>query len=210
VHSQKRRRTYYRISLNQGDSILSINVNNFDNKSAYLKAALLSGNGSLESKVESFTNTFTTHALKEKPTLIADVPVIRNEKKLIMNKLLESFILESEARRIGLVNKRVRNDEESFDTLGQCIDIARRILRGEEVADEETALLEEQFPELFFDQATISDDIVDEDRENFLEELELITSNSQNSENYLTVTNASTSIKETTLIDDDTSIDTLA
>ncbi|MCL2424941.1 MAG: hypothetical protein FWD05_01235 [Oscillospiraceae bacterium] len=130
---------------------MSININDFDNKSAYLRASLLSGQGRLQSKNESFANTFMTHALKEKPTFIADVPSIRNEKKLIMNKLLESFILESETRRAGLLNKTVRNDEEAFDSLGQCIGIARRILRGEEVANEELRLLNEQFPELISD-----------------------------------------------------------
>ena len=146
---------------------MSININNFDNKSAYLRASLLSGNGSLESKTESFTNTFSTHALKEKPTLIADIPAIRNEKKLIMNKLLESFVLESEARRVGLLNKRVRNDEEAFDTLGQCIGIARRILRGEEVADEELSILEEQFPELTSELINISSYIPGEGNNSF-------------------------------------------
>jgi len=158
-----------------------MHVDNFDNKSAYLRAAKISGNGSLVSKVESFTNTFTTHALKEKPALVPDTPVIRNEKQLIMNKLLESFVLESEARRIGVLNKRSREDEEPFDTLGQCIGIARRIIRGEEVADEEISILEEQFPELLSDQLSI---------------------NANN-------TNVNSHVAETVFTDEDVSIDTI-
>ena len=157
---------------------MNINYVDYTNMNGYLGVALASGsiggvNGA-ETAKESFQNVFGSHLLNKKPTLVGEIAMIREEKRIIMNQFLESFRLENEARRIDLTNKQVRKEEEAFDSLTESLDIAMRIMRADKVADEEARLLTEQFPKLFLMSLLLKDDNIDEaEREEFIENFKL-------------------------------------
>jgi len=70
----------------------------------------------------------------------------------MLNQLLERMRAESEAKRMELLAKLAQRDdnESPYDIYAKCLDIARRIMRGEKVSAEEMRLLSQNFPELLF------------------------------------------------------------
>jgi len=73
------------------------------------------------------------------------------EKRQMLAQMAEIFRVESEARRREFMALWLEKDEEKpFDIFGKCMDIARRIMRGEKVTAEEMRLIAQHFPELLF------------------------------------------------------------
>ena len=73
------------------------------------------------------------------------------EKRQMLAQMAETFRVESEARSRELMALWLQKDEEKpLDIWGTCLDIARRIMRGEKVTVEEMRLIARHFPELLF------------------------------------------------------------
>ena len=86
------------------------------------------------------------------------------EKRRTLAQVAEILRADSEQRRNELLALWLQKDEDEkpYDVFGKCLDIARRIIRGEKVTAEEMRLLSQNFPELLF-QALLLRQLTDDD-----------------------------------------------
>jgi len=90
------------------------------------------------------------------------------EKRRTLAQVAEILRADSEQRRNELLALWLQKEEEKpYDVFGKCLDIARRIIRGEKVTAEEMRLLSQNFPELLFQALLLRQMTNDDDEQEF-------------------------------------------
>ena len=121
------------------------------NINGYSETTKSTGGKSIKANGPSFVNVFQNHLPKTNTTAADVARAMALEKRKMMNQMLEWMRTESETKRMELLSKLMqKDDEEPYDLFRKCLDIARRIMRGEKVTAEEMRLLAQHFPELLF------------------------------------------------------------
>jgi len=131
---------------------LSINITDYAIINDFSDITQTSGGTSTRSSRSSFFNVFLNNLPNTRTAYAVEARVRSEERKMVLSGLLERLRAESEMRRHELYSKLLQNDEEEkpYDVAGKCMDIARRIMRGEKVSPEEMRLLSRYYPELLF------------------------------------------------------------
>ena len=114
--------------------------------------AQVSGGRGVKSQKKSFFNVFLGYLPNTKATFTDQARVQSEERKLMLNHLMERLRADSEAKQHELLGKIMQSDkdEKPYDVFGKCLEIARRIMRGEKVSADEMRFLARYFPELLF------------------------------------------------------------
>lgn len=145
---------------------MSFNIADYTNINAYSEIAQASGgNDAKSSSKPSFLNVFLNQMPNTKPSFADQARALSEERKIMLNQLLEKLRAESDARRMELLSKLMQNDDvqKPYDIFAKCLDIARRIMRGEKVSAEEMRLLARYFPELLFQALLLKQEDVEND-----------------------------------------------
>jgi len=131
---------------------LNLNVTEYPNINTNVETARKSGVEGAKQLKPSFYNTLLSHFPDTKNSIANELKAYSREKRVMLNELLEQMRTEGEKRRQELLFELLLNDEDegSYDVFGKCLDIARRIMRGEKVSVEEMRLLAQHFPQLLF------------------------------------------------------------
>lgn len=110
------------------------------------------GANGVKAQSSPFADVFLRHWTEKKVTVFDEFRAINADRRAFLNHLLEKMRAESEAKRMELLAKLMQkdDDENMYDIWAKCLDIARRIMRGEKVSAEEMRLLAQHFPELLF------------------------------------------------------------
>ena len=145
------------------DNALRINITDYTNIDDFSEIAHTSGVNSARSAKPSFFNVLINYMPNPKAASVNEARARFTERKEALNQMLEKLRAESDARRQEfysiLINKD--EDEKPYDVTGKCLDIARRIMRGETVSAEEMQFLSRYFPELLFQALLLKHDKTD-------------------------------------------------
>ena len=110
----------------------------------------------------SFLDTLSNYLPNIKqPNVHEMIEQYKMEKREIINMLLEEFRTQSETKRMELIEKLLsggKNDDE--DPYSKCLDIFRKLMRGEKVSPEELRYLMQFAPLLFILYQMLKDDDV--------------------------------------------------
>jgi len=120
---------------------------------AYSNPDYMFGGNNAKSQKSSFLDVLFGHLPNAKNTTFSDLAKARSEEtRLIFNQLLERMRAESAAKQMELLSKLMQRDDDKkpYDLFSKCLEIARKIMRGEKVSAEEMQLLAQNFPELLF------------------------------------------------------------
>ena len=108
----------------------------------------------------SFMDTLSNYLPDLKQSNAKEALVMQKmELRAIANMLLEEFRVQSEAKRIELIEKllnKSKNDNE--DPHSKCMEIFRKLMRGEKVSPEEMKYLMQFAPLLFILYQLLKDD----------------------------------------------------
>ena len=149
---------------------MSFNIADFTNINDFSEIAQSTSGRSVRSPRPSFFNAFLDQLPNTKKTFVSDARERSEERKRVLSHLLERLRAESEARRQELYSKLLQKDEEEkpYDIIGKCMDIARRIMRGENVSAEEMQFISRYFPELLFQALLLRQENTDNDADESL------------------------------------------
>ena len=130
----------------------SLSVAEFTSLNSSSEILQASGGNGVKAPKSSFFNVFLDHLPNTKTSFAEQARALHDERKLVLSQLLEKLRTESDARRQELLSKLMKSkeDEKPYDIAGKCLEIARRIMRGEAVSAEEMRFLSRYFPELLF------------------------------------------------------------
>ena len=131
---------------------MSFNIADFKILNDLSEITQMPGVKNARSPKTSFLNVFFSQMPDQKAVAVSDAKMRFTERKAVLNDLLEKLRAESDARRQDLYSMLIKKDEDDkpFDITAKCMEIARRIMRGEKVSAEEMRLLGRYFPELLF------------------------------------------------------------
>jgi len=96
---------------------------------------------------DKFKQTLSKHL-----TLSDQIKAHSAEKRRTLAHIAETLRAESAEQRQRLMGLWMQKDEDEkpYDVLGKCLDIARRIMRGERVSAEDMRFLAQHYPQLLF------------------------------------------------------------
>jgi len=142
---------------------LSFNIVDYTKISAFSEITQKHDGQGGKSPNPSFFNVFLNHMPNTKAAIADKARPNAAEMNVMLNQMRERLLAESSARRLELVAKLLQkdNEESPYDLYMKCLDIARRIMRGEKVSQEEMTLLAQHFPELLFMALLFKQDEVD-------------------------------------------------
>ena len=145
---------------------MSINITDHVDINTFSETTQASGHGAGKSPKPSFFGVLRNHLSSSKTALADQARARSEERKIILNQMLERLRAESEAKRQDLLTELMRSDEDEkpYDVFGKCLNIARKIMRGERVSAEEMQFLARYFPELLFQALLLRDDKPDRDK----------------------------------------------
>jgi len=145
---------------------LSSSIIDYKNIGGYSDVAHSSGANGARSSKPSFFNVFLGHLPGKKASYVDETKAIARDRKVILNQMLESLRAESDSSRQMILTKLLQKDDDDkpFDIHAKCLDIARRIMRGEKVSAEEMRLLSRYFPELLFQALLLRQENPEADR----------------------------------------------
>jgi len=125
----------------------------------------ISGGSGSRSQKPSFFNVFLDFLPNTRVNNATQARERMEERKIMLAQLLERLRAESEAKQHELLYKLINqnDDEKPYDIFGKCLDIARRIMRGERVSAEEMRFLSRYFPELLFQALLLKQEDNDQD-----------------------------------------------
>jgi len=163
---------------------LGFNIADYTNINDYSEAAKTAVGGVAKLSKPSFFNVFAGH-LPGRKVSFADVSRARlDERKVILNQLLERMRAESNAKRQEILTKLMQTEEDKkpYDVIGKCLEIARRIIRGEKVSAEEMRFLARYFPELLFQALLLREEHKDRDEDEVLSDDDRLMDGAGNSD----------------------------
>jgi len=112
-------------------------------------------------------NEVTSELPVIQPTNIDETVTIRQEINQLLQQFNEWMRVATESKRMEfLYNILLKESHETSDLFGKIMDIARRIMNGEEVSLEEMRFLSDQNPQLLYVVILLKDDITDVDERN--------------------------------------------
>ena len=98
------------------------------------------------------------------PASLDDAALLRQEVNELLQQFSEWVRVTTESKRMELLyNLLLKDNHETSDLFGKIMDIARRIMRGEDVSPEEMRFLADQNPQLLFVVIIMRDDTTDSD-----------------------------------------------
>jgi len=107
-------------------------------------------------------NNASVSNLSAQATNIGAPETMMYEINILMQQFSEWVRVASESKRMEfLYNISLKENHEKSDMFGTIMDIARRIMKGENVEIEEMCLLSDQNPQLFFVAIMLKDEVVD-------------------------------------------------
>jgi len=122
--------------------------------------SLKSSKKTTEQQGLSFADTFSNYLPDVKqPSAKEMIEMQKMELRVIANKLIEDFRIQSETKRMELIEKllsKSKNDDE--DSYSKCLEIFRKLLRGEKVSPEEMKYLMQFAPLLFLVYQMLKED----------------------------------------------------
>jgi len=146
---------------------LNLNIASITNIDPSAETAQKTGGEGISPPKPSFYDTLLGYLPSSKGKIADEIRAHSREKRIMLNDLLEQLRLESDKRRQELLISLLREDDDkdNYDVFGKCLDIARRIMRGEKVSPEEMRLLAQNFPELLFQALLLREEKTESDRE---------------------------------------------
>jgi len=121
---------------------------------------LKSSEKSTEQQGFSFADTLSNYLPDLKQPDVRDaISMHKMEMRAMMKKLLEDFRIQNESKRIELLEKllnKAMGDEE--DAYSKCMEIFKKLMRGEKVSPEEMKYLMQFAPLLFLLYQMLKDD----------------------------------------------------
>jgi len=98
------------------------------------------------------------------PVIVDDAAVLKQEINHLLQQFSEWVRVSSESKRMELLyNLLLKESHQTSDLFGTIMDIARRLMRGEDVSLEEMRLLAEQNPQLFYAIVMLKEETPDAD-----------------------------------------------
>ena len=137
------------------------------------EVAQASESKSAKSIKPSFTNVLSNYFPNTRSAVSEEVRARSAEKRMVIDQMLEKMRAESVARRQEFLAKLAQKDEDDdkpYDVFGKCLDIARRIMRGEKVSAEDMRFLAQNSPELLFQALLLRQEKTDRDENSDLPE----------------------------------------
>jgi len=109
----------------------------------------------------SFVDTLSNHLPAVKQPGAKDIiEMQKKELRVMANKLLEEFRAESEAKRMEIIEKLMnKNKKNDKDPYSKCMEIFKKLMRGEKVSPEEMNHLMQFAPMLFIIYQMLKDDV---------------------------------------------------
>ena len=128
-----------------------------------------------ETGTNTTATTVNTQTMPPNNTTVNDIPVnqipvvddarsVIHEINILLQQFHEWIRVANESRRMEfLYNILLRENHETSDLFGKIMDIARRIMNGDEVTLEEMRFLQEQNPQLLYVVIMLKDDAAEVD-----------------------------------------------
>lgn len=153
---------------------MDISIASHSNTVTNPESAQQSGDNGVKPPKAAFSDVFYGYLPGSKKTFATEARARWDEKKAVLNQLLQDMRAESEMRRQELMIELLTNndEEETYDVYGKCLEIARRIMRGEKVSVEDMRLLGQNFPELLFQALLLKQEKTDRDFDDSKSEFE--------------------------------------
>jgi len=147
------------------DIVLSFFIADQAKISEYSEITSSVGVRGARSQRTTFLNTLQNHLPSKKATFADEAREIARDRKIILKQLLEKLRAESDSKRQELLSILIQDDDDDkpYDIYSKCLEIARRIMRGEKVTAEEMRLLSRYFPELLFQALLLKQEDVELD-----------------------------------------------
>jgi len=118
----------------------------------------------VQSQNNTAINDPRTNQPAVQPAVIDDATALRQEINILLQQFSEWVRVASESKRMELLyTLLLKKSHESSDLFGTIMDIARRLMRGEDVSLEEMRLLAEQNPLLYFAVVVLKDETQETD-----------------------------------------------
>jgi len=120
----------------------------------------------------SFLDTLSTYLPNTKqPSVHEAIEQYKMDKRVLINTLLEEYRTLSEARRMELLERLIfKSKEEDEDPHSKCLEIFKKLMRGEKVSPEEMKYLMQFAPLLYLLYLMLKDDGITIEEENQEEE----------------------------------------
>jgi len=108
----------------------------------------------------SFADTFSNYLPNVKQPRAKDmIEMQKMELRVIANMLIEDFRIQNEAKRIELIEKLLsKSKNEDEDSYSKCLEIYKKLMRGEKVSPEEMNYLMQFAPLLFLVYQMLKED----------------------------------------------------
>ena len=98
----------------------------------------------------SFMDALSNHLLGIKqPTVKEAIAMQKTELRAIAKSILEEFRIQSQSKRMELIEKLLKKSENEEDSYSKCLEIFKKLMRGEKVSPEEMKYLMQFAPLLF-------------------------------------------------------------
>ena len=131
---------------------MDITVTDSSSINPYAVNEKTSGSKSANRPKSLFVDVLYKYLPKEGATITDEIKTVSRDRRVLLNQLIESMRLESEARRNELLSRLAQKDDEELplDVYSKCLKIAMKIMRGEKVSVQEMQFLAQNAPELLF------------------------------------------------------------
>ena len=139
---------------------MSNSIVDYSDITAVSEIAKASGGKTVRPHKTAFLNAFLDYLPNSRTTFADQARARSEERKIILNQMLEKLRAESSTKQQALLSKLIQSDEDEkpYDIYSKCLEIAKKIMRGERVSAEEMRFLARYFPELLFQALLLRDD----------------------------------------------------